>query len=540
MTYSKHLTKTAQTSAVPGKNQVKNSAGGYVFEISNRERLKRFLILGAEGGTYYATEQKLTVENAENTIQAIKENGKEAVELIVNISENGRAAKNEPAIFALVLAMTYGDADTKKLAYDSIVKVCRTGTHLFTLCQYVQDLRGWSRGLRNGVAKFYNNRNTDQLSMQLIKYRQRNGWTHRDVLRLAHVKPKDADHNELFNYAVDKGMPSVSKLVTAFEFIQTLTSADAKEAVKTIKEFNLPWEALPTELLNSKEVWEALIPNMGMTALIRNLGKMTSIGVLGSNLDQNTKTVVSRLTDENVIRESKIHPYSVLVAITTYKSGHGFKGSLSWSPVSAITTALNKAFYSSFKNVEATGKNIYLGVDCSGSMTTASIGNSNVSACGAAAALAMLTVEKENWVEVRGFSAGQGGTGFFRSSEHTEMIDLGFTKGMEIGTACRKAQLANFGATDCALPILDATKRNLMVDCFIIYTDNETYTGSIHPFQALKEYRRTHNPNAKLIVVGMTSTGFSIADPSDKGMLDVVGFDSAAPELMNMFIKGEI
>ena len=43
---------------------------------------------------------------------------------------------------------------------------------------------------------------------------------------------------------------------------------------------------------------------------------------------------------------------------------------------------------------------------------------------------------------------------------------------------------------------------------------------------------------AKLIVVGMTATKFTIADPSDPGMLDVVGFDAAAPRVMADFARG--
>jgi 60 kDa SS-A/Ro ribonucleoprotein len=62
----------------------------------------------------------------------------------------------------------------------------------------------------------------------------------------------------------------------------------------------------------------------------------------------------------------------------------------------------------------------------------------------------------------------------------------------------------------------------------------------IHPFQALKRYRERTGIDAKLIVVGMTSTGFSIADPSDPGMLDVAGFDSAVPNLISDFSRGDV
>ncbi|MGO9985301.1 MAG: TROVE domain-containing protein, partial [Rhodomicrobium sp.] len=95
-----------------------------------------------------------------------------------------------------------------------------------------------------------------------------------------------------------------------------------------------------------------------------------------------------------------------------------------------------------------------------------------------------------------------------------------------------------FGGTDCALPMLHAMEKGLKVDAFVVYTDSETWAGKIHPVQALKEYRTKTGIAAKLVVVGMVSNGFSIADPNDGGMLDVVGFDAAAPAVIADFIRG--
>jgi 60 kDa SS-A/Ro ribonucleoprotein len=94
-----------------------------------------------------------------------------------------------------------------------------------------------------------------------------------------------------------------------------------------------------------------------------------------------------------------------------------------------------------------------------------------------------------------------------------------------------------FGGTDCALPMLEATKNRWKVDTFVVYTDNETWAGSVHPAQALREYRERTGIPAKLVVVGMASSGFSIADPEDAGMLDVVGFDASAPQLISDFAR---
>ena len=93
-----------------------------------------------------------------------------------------------------------------------------------------------------------------------------------------------------------------------------------------------------------------------------------------------------------------------------------------------------------------------------------------------------------------------------------------------------------FGGTDCALPMVEALKHHWEVDAFVVYTDSETWAGDIHPAQALRRYRERMGIAAKLVVVAMTSNGFSIADPDDAGMLDVVGFDTATPQVISDFI----
>ena len=83
--------------------------------------------------------------------------------------------------------------------------------------------------------------------------------------------------------------------------------------------------------------------------------------------------------------------------------------------------------------------------------------------------------------------------------------------------------------------MVEALKHRWAVDAFVVYTDNETWAGNIHPAQALQAYRERMGIAAKLVVVAMASNGFSIADPNDAGMLDVVGFDSATPQVISDF-----
>jgi 60 kDa SS-A/Ro ribonucleoprotein len=535
MSYTKHFnTKTTpQTQQVPGKDQVKNNAGGFVFAQDSFSKLNRFLILGNEGGSYYASEKKMTVDNAQAVIDCIKQDGLRTVKTIVEISVAGRAPKNDPAIFALALATTFGDEATKNAAYKAITDVCRIGTHLFQFTENIQALRGWSRGLRNGVAKFYTQNDIDKVAMNIIKYRNRNNFTHRDVLRLCHASSNDAALNDLLRYAAGKEVTTKHALVQGFEEIQTLGAGDTKQAVALIQKYGLPREALPTELLNSREVWEALNQNMPMTATLRNLAKMTAVGLLKSNLDTNTKLVVERLNNAEQIKRSRVHPITILNALAIYKQGRGDKGSLTWSPVTNIIDALDEAFYTSFGNVETSGKNHLLALDCSGSMFGARIAGTGLTAAEAAGAMAMVTLKAEPNSEVVYFSSsGYGSSGIDR-------LDL--SKRKRLDDVLKTMQKAPWGGTDCSLPMQWALAQKLHIDTFAIYTDNETYAGSMHPFQALNKYRSGMSvPEAKLITVGTCANGFTIADPSDKNMLDVVGFDTSTPQIMTEFSKGNL
>jgi 60 kDa SS-A/Ro ribonucleoprotein len=95
-----------------------------------------------------------------------------------------------------------------------------------------------------------------------------------------------------------------------------------------------------------------------------------------------------------------------------------------------------------------------------------------------------------------------------------------------------------FSSTDCALPMIQALKNNEQVDAFVIYTDSETYMGTIHPQAALEEYRKATGIDAKLIVVGMTSNCLTIADPKDLNTLNLAGFDTATPRIISDFTQG--
>ncbi len=540
--------KTPQSQPIPGTEQVKNSAGGFCWSIDDWKRLDRFLILGTEGGSYYASEQELTIESANAALRCIKADGERVVKQIVAISTQGRAPKNDSALFALAIAAGMGDETTKKAALAALPLVARTATHLFTFLEFVQGFRGWGRGLRRSVSDWYNGKEAGPLAYQLVKYRQRNGWSHRDVLRLASPTPSSDAHNSLYRWVVKNGNmgerqverrakkedPMIVKkygavdctllpaIISSFEAVQQ--ASEIKDLLPIIAANpSLSWEMIPSQFLGEAQVWEALLPHLPMTALIRNLARMTANGLI-TPLSDAARLVVKRLTDESAIRKARVHPVAILGALMTYKRGHGTKGKLSWEPVTQVMDALNQAFYLSFGNVQPSGKRTLLALDVSGSM--ASPAHEIAAIPGllpreASAALALVTAAVEQQCVITGFSKG--------------MVPINISPSQRLDDAVAAISGLPFDDTDCAQPMLWALQNKISVDTFVVYTDNETWYGKVHPVQALRDYRCKTGIPAKLVVVGMVANGFSIADPDDAGMLDIVGFDTATPQLISDF-----
>jgi 60 kDa SS-A/Ro ribonucleoprotein len=522
MKYARIVTAPVPQSAPLDRRLVRNNAGGYAFQLDDWARLDRFLVLGSDAPTYYQHARDLTRENAACVERCYGDDPARTAARIVEISEAGRAPKNDAAIFALAIGSAHRDLAVRRAALAVLPRVCRTSTHLFQFVVSAHALgRGWGRALKRAVCDWYDNKSVDQLAYQMIKYRSREGYDHKRLLETSHAPGGQPDRTALYKWAKGKhyDMEALPALVKAH--LDAMTTADPHALVRLVTAHRLPWEAVPTEATKDAALWQAMLPSMGLTALIRNLGAMTSYGALRP-LEKEVETVVRRLTDPAELRNARVHPFNVLLAHAVYKAGKGVKGSRAWDPVGAIVDALDAAFYLAFQTVEPTGKRTMVCVDVSGSMSSPLMG-SPLSVAEGAAALAMTTMRTEpNW-HVMAFAAG--------------LKPLPLTATTSLADVLRHTRNVNFGGTDCSLPMLYAGEKDLAVDVFVVLTDNETWAGKVHPAVALRDYRRKTGIPAKLIVAGMTSTGFSIADPDDGGMLDVVGFDAAAPAVMADFAR---
>lgn len=522
-------------------DQVENSAGGFVFTISDAMRLKRFLILGTDAGTYYVNASDLTRANAEVVIRMAMDEPEVLLNTILDVSLRGAAPKQNATLFALAAACSFGDLEFRQKALSALPKVARTGTHLFLFAGYIEQFRGWGRSLRRSVGDWYMGKSADKLAYQAVKYRQREGWSHRDLLRLSHPRSIDPAMNATFDWITHNSMnDDTPALIRSFVKAQEDTTTEA-ELLELIHVGGMSWEMIPDRFLSSANVWEALIDEgIGLTALIRQLPRLTRIEGLLPPFGGMTDAVVSRITDQQRLKKDRIHPINLLVAHQTYSKGRSERGTSTWTPVTRVIDALDDAFYKAFDSFEPANKRTMLALDVSGSMGGATTAT-GLNAREISAALALVTMATEPETLTVGFTGGGWGLGigYGRSEQKTESLSvLNISPRQRLNDVIRSISGLPFGSTDCSLPMLYALDKRLAVDTFVVYTDNETWAGTIHPHQALQKYREATGIDAKLVVVGMTGTEFSIADPNDPGMLDVVGFDTAVPSLINQFSRG--
>ncbi|XP_063399669.1 RNA-binding protein RO60-like [Mytilus trossulus] len=464
--------------------------------------------------------------------------GPEVLKLIVDLSVNGRTMKQSLLLSSLFICAKCNDSATKSQAYSTLLDVCRIPTHLF---EFVGNTRGglgsgWGRSMRSGISNWYNSfeNNPKQLVYLITKYKAKHGWSHRDLLRLAHIKPKNR-HIELIlnyiNFGLVKAMRlakydtspitvEIKEFLVAIEKTGNASTIDMNELKTLIIKHELVKEHINNKLLGSKEIWECLLRVMPATAMLRNLGKMSNLLLLeGQSLGEDI--VIKKL--DNINKDPRIHPLTLFVAWCQYMGGQGDKGHLTWPVNKNIGDSLENAFFQKFGFVQPTHKKICIAVEHGKAMRCPSVGTC-VEDRDVAAAVALSIARIETDYRVVAFA--------------DKIMCLPMDQNTSLLEAIKMFCLPFGGGIDCTLPIKWAVETKTKFDAFVVFTGSESFSGNIHFVEALKGYRIiTDNEDVRVVVVGMSQNEFSIADPCDPRMLNIVGFDKNALKTIQNFLQ---
>jgi 60 kDa SS-A/Ro ribonucleoprotein len=522
---SKKNKNTPQSQPIPGREaeMIQGRSGGYMFKADLWQILRRCLLIGTSQNTYYAGKHELTDDFVDTLFKAINENPERVASEIVYASD-GRSINNSAPIFALVL-LSMGETNGAKKAFQRIFpQVIRTGSHFYEWLNYTKSVRGFGKIVRQAGQSWLARENVKDLAYQLLKYQQRQGFSHRDALRLFHVKPPTEQHNQLFQWVLNgwKELPETipSDALAQIWWYEWL-KRNKGETHTAISQGRLTHEMAAPVGTMDKTAWQLLFDDMPIGAMLRNLGSLTELGVLRADSRKNLDRVESILNSRNHLRKGRIHPIDILKALKTYKSGGSLgQSKKTWHPIPRIVDILERALELSFDTVEPTGKVFMHAVDISGSMSYYTVSSIGLTCCEIATTMALATAKAEKNYAICGFS--------------TEFIDLGITGQDSFSSAIQKASNQNFGGTDASVAYDWMIKNKFKADVICFWTDCESWAGRQHPSQALAKYHQKINPKAKAVYVTLAPNKISLVDPQCSMSWDLAGFDPSAPRFIQM------
>lgn len=216
------------------------------------------------------------------------------------------------------------------------------------------------KGVADAAKRLYN-------EYSLLKYdTESKGFRFADVIQLVHPSADSATQNKLFKYALDRRYSNIGQgstdglaMVRSRNFVMSVPVAERRkflleDGAYWFKEAGLTWEAVSGWLQGPMDAkaWEAIIPNMGYMALLRNLRNFQQAGV-----DKKVyREVLSKISDVEQVKRGKQFPFRYLAAYQANKAN--------------LTTAaaLEEALEASLDNVPSLKGRTLILVDRSGSM----------------------------------------------------------------------------------------------------------------------------------------------------------------------------
>lgn len=500
--------------------------GGAVYSVDPMVHLRRFLALGSTG-TYYAGPWEVTREADATVHLMIAAHPREVLDLVLEMAAGNIVVRRDPLIYTLALLTRCDDLAVKRDAVNAVAEVCRTGTDFLHWVAFRFADRKSNRTFRRAVSQWFTERDPGYLALQAVKYDQRDGWSLRDAMRLARPTAS-GDRDILFDWIAHPDRRSAigafadvklehdgaRRLIAGYAAIRE-DGITPEQAAEIVREHRLPREVVPAPMLAHSEVWRALLPDMPGRALLRNLGKLTSL-----KLDRD-KDALGIILGKIEGATKICNPLEFLLAYRVYRKGCGVRGSLIWSPNTAICDALLRGYSLAFGELPVrTGRRILIAIDVSGSMTWDHGDGRVVTPMEAATALALILAYQYPGSRMIGFDTG--------SYEITTASE---------GYEHLRAVLERFGGggTDCAIPFSMAASDKSITD-MVILTDSET---SWYASRKLAEIRRSR-PEFRIAVVAMALNKISIADPADPLAIDVAGLEASLPRTLDLFLSGQV
>jgi 60 kDa SS-A/Ro ribonucleoprotein len=451
------------TSRLPPANAV-NEADGRAYKLEPKHALAQVAATGTFGSAFYSTAET-QLDEVLKLIDEVDDN--QYLAKLALYAREKAFMKDMPA--ALLVALSVRDTELMHRVFDRVVdngRVLRTVFQMIRSGQFKNKAGKGRVGLSSSVQRAFQRWLNTASVGKLLSASIGNDPSLRDILRMARPTPKDNARRAMFGWLTDK---SIEKWAPATEAdlpveVQSLIAyrnSESEEAQALIAGGldNVRWDLL-SDAAKGPTVWAALARKMGPQALRMNLNTLLRHDVLATSAM--VDYVADRIADESEIRRSKQFPYQYFAAYLNADDNVPQK----------IMTALHKAAEIACGNVPELPGSVVIGLDTSGSMSSAVTGNRGRGAtskmrCIDVAALFAAAILRRNPDSV---------VIPFDTSAYDAKMD---PNDSILSIAERLAKYGG-GGTDCSLPLVAANQKHAKRKFagIVLVSDNESWVGT--------------------------------------------------------------
>ena len=451
------------TNRLPRANAV-NEAGGLAYKLEPKHALAQVAATGTFGNAFYSTAET-QLDEVLKLIDEVDDN--QYLAKLALYAREKAFMKDMPA--ALLVALSVRDTELMHRVFDRVVdngRVLRTVFQMIRSGQFKNNAGHGRVGLSSSVQRAFQRWLNTASVGKLLSASIGNDPSLRDILRMARPTPKDNARRAVFGWLTDKPIEKWAPaggddLPVEVQSLIAYRNSESEEAQALIAGGldNVRWDLL-SDAAKGPTVWAALARKMGPQALRMNLNTLLRHDVLATSAM--VDYVADRIADESEIRRSQQFPYQYFAAYLNADDNVPQK----------IKTALHKAAEIACGNVPELPGPVVIGLDTSGSMSCAVMGNRGRGAtskmrCIDVAALFAAAILRRNPDSI---------VIPFDTSAYDAKID---PNDSILSIAERLAKYGG-GGTDCSLPLVAANQKHAKHKFagVVLVSDNESWVGT--------------------------------------------------------------